>query len=339
MGVLKVGQAGVGGRGRAILSSVLQSEKIDLTHICDVDEKAVEGALGKHGCTVCDTYDDMLASDVDAVLLILPNYLHEEFTVKAAAAGKHVFVEKPISNYLDEAGRMIDACKAHDVVLAVGHSARHRTQNMAIELLIKNGDLGDICGFYSCTSHDNAKKGDKLWKTDEKLAPCVPLMQLGVHIMDTFHAYFGDVESVFARHDNIDKRYDMVDTAQLMLRYKRGMTGSLASYYMVPKSKSLHVYGVGGRAMCVGNQIEVLREGASRPEYIDVSEDEQNPGDVRMLDAFVDAVLDDKPFPTEGVAGAKALAVVWAAIYSAELGREVTIDETLDHYGAGYLKG
>ena len=58
-----------------------------------------------------------------------------------------------------------------------------------------------------------------------------------------------------------------------------------------------------------------------------------------MLDAFVDAVVDGKPFPTDGVAGAKALAVVWAAIYSAELGREVTLDETLDHYAAAYLKG
>ena len=97
MGLLKVGQAGVGGRGRSILSSVLKSDRMNLTHICDVDEQAVEQALDKQACTVCESYDEMLVSDVDAVLLILPNFLHEEFTVKAAEAGKHVFVEKPIS--------------------------------------------------------------------------------------------------------------------------------------------------------------------------------------------------------------------------------------------------
>ena len=56
-----------------------------------------------------------------------------------------------------------------------------------------------------------------------------------------------------------------------------------------------------------------------------------------MLSAFADAVLNGSEFPTDGMVGAKALAVLWAAVYSAELGREVTLEETLEHYGATYL--
>ena len=198
--VLRVGQVGVGGRGNGIMAGVLQSDNLELACIQDVDEKAVEKALQKHPCQVCSSFEEMLALDVDAVLLILPNFLHESFTVQAAEAGKHVFVEKPIANRLDEAGRMIAACRDHDVLLSVGHSDRHRGRCRVLAKLVQDGVLGDMCGFQACNSHDNAKRSDKHWKTDPEMTPCVPLMQLGIHQIDTLRSLFGDVASVFSHH-------------------------------------------------------------------------------------------------------------------------------------------
>lgn len=334
--VLQVGLVGVGGRGGPIRKALLQSRRMKLKSICDVNERYIERSLQDYPCEVCASYEEMLASDVDAVLLITPNSFHEAQTVGAAAAGKHVFVEKPIANRLDEAGRMIAACR--DVALAVGHSARYGGRNRAMGDLIARGVLGDVCGFQACASHDNAKHSDKTWKTDPKLTPCVPLMQLGIHAIDTLHGYFGEVAAVFSHHANVSKRFDMTDTTHSLIRFENGVVGNLSCYYMVPKSGVWNFYGTAARAMAQGGRIEVLKEGASRPEYTDMPEDDARPGDVRMLDAFADAVLDGTPFPTDGVAGAKALAVVWAAVYSSELGREVTLDETLTRYGAEYLR-
>ena len=334
---LKVGLVGVGGRGAPILANLLDVRQMTLQCICDVDQEYIRKALQKHPCNVCATYDEMLAYDVDAVLLILPNFLHEEYTVKAAAAGKHVFVEKPIANRLDEAERMIAAGREHGVVLAVGHSARYGRQNTAMGELIEQGALGDICGFYACTAHDNAKGTARRWKTDARLAPCPPLMQLGIHSVDTLRSYFGEVEAVYSRHASVNEQFDMTDTTHTLLRFASGLVGSVSCYYMVPKSRVWNFYGIAGRAVTQGSRIEILREGASDPEYIDIAEPSPRPGDARMLGDFAAAVLNGKPFPVDGLAGAKNLAVVWAAIYSSEQGREVTIEETLRHYGATYL--
>lgn len=81
------------------------------------------------------TYEDFDrirdCKDVDAVYICLPNHLHAEFTLRAAEAGKHVIVEKPIATSIDDAQRMVAACHSAGVKLAVGYRLRfnqlHRT--------------------------------------------------------------------------------------------------------------------------------------------------------------------------------------------------------------------
>jgi len=338
-GALRVGLAGVGGRGAAIRRSLLRSGGLSLECIYDVDEKAVSRALEDGSFAVCDSFEQMLEAEIDAVVVTVPNHLHEAFAVQAASAGKHVFIEKPIANRLDEAERMIDACRSAGVLLAVGHSARYGARSRAMGALVDEGVLGDICGFQVCASHDNAKRSSKTWKTDPELTPCVPLMQLGIHAIDTLRGYFGDVAAVFSHHASIHQRFEMTDTTHSIIRFENGVVGSLSCFYMVPKTGVWNLYGTEARAISRGDMIEVLEEGDEEPAALSLSEAGDVPGDVQMLEAFASAVLNGEPFPTDGVTATKALAVVWAAIYSSEKGREVSIEEALDHYGAEYLKG
>ena len=61
-------------------------------------------------------------------------------------------------------------------------------------------------------------------------------------------------------------QFDMIDSTHSLIRFESGVTGSLACYYVVPGTKVLNLYGVGGRAIAHEDSIEVLKEGASEPE-------------------------------------------------------------------------
>lgn len=87
--------------------------------------------------------------DVDAVYLPLPPSLHAEWTIKAAAAGKHILCEKPLALNVDEVDRMVSACREHGVVLMDGVMWYHTERAGGIKALIASGDLGDL---KQCTS-------------------------------------------------------------------------------------------------------------------------------------------------------------------------------------------
>jgi len=321
---IRIGQAGAGGRGVPVRAAMLQcDDRFEIDCILEPEERWVKRALDDGDFQVYTSFEEMLERDIDAVVLTTPNHIHEEHTVAAAKAGKHVFVEKPIANRLDEADRMIRACRETDVVLAVGHSSRFNAMMKTTKRLLDEGAFGSLCGFTAVTSHDNIKQDGKVWKSDPTVTPCPAVMQLAIHQIDSLLSFFGPAASVFSRHQVSTDTYEMTDTAHLMLRFESGVMGTISCFYLVPHVRVWNIYGTGG--------LEVLREGQSESEQVTL--ESEHGGAVEMVTAFADAVQGGTPFPIDGEAGAQALAVAWASILSSELGREVTIEETLTHYG------
>src|SRR5690349_8583286 len=84
-----------------------------------------ERFAARYGCHPATSYEDMLRNaDVEAIINTTPNAAHLETTAAAAAAGKHVFLDKPIANTLDDAHAITRCCAAAGVVLAVGYQRR-----------------------------------------------------------------------------------------------------------------------------------------------------------------------------------------------------------------------
>jgi predicted dehydrogenase len=89
------------------------------------------------------SYEALLADpDVDAVYIPLPNRLHEEWTIAAARAGKHVLCEKPVAAHVAAAQRMADACRAGGVVLMEAFMWRHHPQHRRVRELLTSGIIG-----------------------------------------------------------------------------------------------------------------------------------------------------------------------------------------------------
>jgi len=91
------------------------------------------------------SYEEMLAlDDLDGVILTTPNSAHRPGAEAAAAAGKHVFVEKPVSNTIADGRAMIEACAQANVVLAVGHSCRRHGALRHLKKMMDEGELGRV---------------------------------------------------------------------------------------------------------------------------------------------------------------------------------------------------
>ena len=139
---------GIIGAGRicgAHATSALALPETRLVAIADVDEGRAAAAGEKYACKAVVGYEGLLADpEVDAVVVALPHFLHQEVTEACLAAGKHVLLEKPMAMTVPECDAMIAAAEAAGKTLMVAHSQHFFPHNLVSRELIRSGDLGTL---------------------------------------------------------------------------------------------------------------------------------------------------------------------------------------------------
>ena len=109
----------------------------------EVDEARGRAFAEKFGCAVLPDYHDLLArDDIQVVVLALPHFLHCPVALDAAAAGKHVMIEKPMADTVEECDRMIEAAAKHGVRLFTAHTEHFVPPNVKAREVIKSGEVG-----------------------------------------------------------------------------------------------------------------------------------------------------------------------------------------------------
>jgi predicted dehydrogenase len=107
------------------------------------------------------SYDALLADpNVDVIYISAPNHLHAEWAIKAANAGKHVLVEKPIALSVDEVDRMMEAARRNRIVVAEAFSYVHHPQTIAIRELIAQGAIGEVRLIDAAYSYVHTREND-----------------------------------------------------------------------------------------------------------------------------------------------------------------------------------
>lgn len=141
LGVLIVGAGRV---SSAHARAVLDTPGARLVAVADVDRSRAEGLAAQHdGCVAFADYADALKRpDVHIVTIALPHHLHERATVDACSAGKHVFIEKPMADTVEECDRMIAAAGRAGVQLFVAHTQRYFASTIKARELLQDGSLG-----------------------------------------------------------------------------------------------------------------------------------------------------------------------------------------------------
>lgn len=144
--LLRIGVLGAAGIARKFITGVQLSKKVQVTKVASRDSSrgskfAEEFGLGP----AHSSYESLLAdSEVDAVYIPLPNSLHEEWSIRAAAAGKHVLCEKPLATSFAATARMYEAARAHGVCLAEAYPYIAQPQTIELRKLIRDGVVGQV---------------------------------------------------------------------------------------------------------------------------------------------------------------------------------------------------
>ena len=215
---LRVGLVGYGGIGRV---HALGYRAIPLHYALDADAVRVAGVATSHresaarasrelGCgTACADYRELLArDDIDLIDCCVPNHRHEEVVVAAAAAGKHVYCEKPLARTVAEGRRMLAAVAAAGVTAQMSFNFRFFPAITRARQLVEEGFLGRVFSFrarYYRASYIDAGR-PLSWRLSREQAGGGALYDLGSHVLDLVSHLLGEFAAVQAMLETLIPR-------------------------------------------------------------------------------------------------------------------------------------
>jgi predicted dehydrogenase len=203
---------------------------------------------------ILDSFEALLAEPgIDAVVLATPHSMHSAQVIAAAAAGKHVFCEKPFALNGRDARAAVDATVKAGVTLGLGYNRRFHPEMTKLRQQIRNGDLGVILHVEATMTFPNALllKPDA-WRAQREETPCGGLTPMGVHAVDGMIDLCGPIESVFCQSFRRAVAIDSDDTTAMLFRMKDGMSGYLGTMTATGPGFSFQVYGSKGSVRLEG---------------------------------------------------------------------------------------
>jgi predicted dehydrogenase len=227
---------------------------VEIAAACGLPRKACQEFADTYGITYVTTRALNLAKrdDIDAVVLGLPNKFHAPYALAMIAAGKDVFVEKPMAMNPAEGLKIAQAAKKYKRVVMSGHMWRFDTEVNFIRDAVKSGKIGKIVKTKGYGIHVNW--GPAGWFAQKKLAGGGALADMGVHALDTVRYIMGDPKPkrVYAHIGTYYGDYDVDDTGILMITWDNGATSLIESGWWQPHmdgpEAGTRLYGTEGYA-------------------------------------------------------------------------------------------
>ncbi|MGR6964131.1 Gfo/Idh/MocA family oxidoreductase [Geodermatophilus sp. URMC 61] len=288
------------------------------------------GALGAgRACT--DVAQAWADPAVDAVVIAAPARSHADLVVAAAAAGKHVFCEKPMAVTLRDADRAIDAARAADVVLQVGFNRRFAADWRAARALLDAGTLGTPRLLRSLTR-------DPGGFDPSRVLPDTIFLETLIHDFDTLRFLNPGAEAVevFATGDALVepawRDRGLLDTAVVTVRFDNGAVAVAEACFEAAYGYDVRgeVLGSGGMATMGDGRRSGMAFSGPAGRLVETVRGDQElfPGAYTAeLAAFVEAVRTRTPAPVTGEDARAALAIALAAAESVRTGRPVRVEK------------
>jgi len=329
---ISIGLVGVANHGNTILTAILAAPNLTLVSCFDTNAAAAEQVGRKSGARVASSYDDLVNDPkIEAVALVTPNQLHADQACKAAAAGKHVFVEKAITNTIAEAQETISTFSKAKLVLMVGHNTRRRLVFRRAKEIIGNGTIGKVVALEGNLSRPaGLQSGLPPWKADPEACPLLPMTQLGIHLVDTAEYLVSPVRSVSCVATRIAMPGNVYDTTAAVLQLESGVPFALSSYYVSPDAYFLRIYGTNGLLHCDPAHLRLEVTEAGEPKETREETFQEGLGSyILQMQEFGDCILHHREPETGGREGLRALAVIEAMTQSVANGKLIRVADIL----------
>lgn len=283
-------------------------KEVRLVAISDVNRERVEELAAKYETEYFTDYKEMLSKDIDAVSVVVPTTLHKQVVLDAFKAGKHVLVEKPITDTTKNADLMIAAAKEAGKILMVGHIERFNPAVIRLKEIVNSGIMGQIVSISA-----------------ERVGPYNPrnrnigvILDMGIHDIDIIsYIYDKKINGVYA----ISGAYiDLFENyASIILRIDNKSAGVVETNRLTPeKIRKLSVIGDKGIAYLdyINQTVHLHDNEWIRKVKVEKSEPLKN-----ELAYFINCVSTGTPPNPCGEDGKNALVVALVAMESSKEGK------------------
>ncbi len=340
---IKIGLIGTGSRGSYEGRIISKDPRAKLTAICDVKEEQLTAAKATFAPDAKATkdYREVLASDVDAVIIATPVFLHPDHFEAAVKAGKHIYVEKPAGVTVADCKRVIRIADSADrkINISFGFQQRYGPVYMNAKKMIDAGGIGKIREVhaqflkYALTGDEpipptpktDAEKLDqwKLWRAGYGDI----IVETYCHNIDAIN-WFLDAHPLKAMGSGgrtVEKRGDMMDHLNVTYDYPGNVQATMMGSQITPKFYRANNERFIGAAGVIETAREYWKYDIGKGW---VEEKSQHDITIDSLAAFVQRIAEGKPENT-GVRGAESTLTAILGRMAIDLHREVTWDEMM----------
>jgi predicted dehydrogenase len=353
---LKVGIVGLGRWAKVLTRAAGKSGALTIVAGYSRSEEKRTAFQRETGVPSVPSLDAMLADpSIRGVILTVPNEQHLPVAAQVAAAGKHVYTEKPIASTLDDGLQIAALEQKHGVTVTVGHSARLMAGIQQIHEAIETGELGRVAFLEANFSNERALElTPQTWRWYKNRAPGGPLSQLAIHQFDVLHYLGGEVleaSSMASKLSPVGAEVD--DQSMTLLKFADGKIGYVGSCWTSPGVFAVRVFGSKGLMhyeidFGTWDTPDALHESSTlyiqrgKKGYASREELKPRPSDMFQaeLEMFAEACRTGRAGSLNAHNGNVALAIVYAALRSIERqGQSVRVSEVLDEARARVAQG
>ncbi len=310
---LRVAVIGTGFWGKNQARVFSQLDCAELVCVCDINEAAAKAVGTQFGAQYTNRVDDVLSrKDVDAVTICTPTMTHREVATRALLAGKHVLVEKPMTNTVSEAQQLLSLADRRRLRIMPGHIERFNPAVSYLKQLIDSGKLGSVTLLLA----------RRVGRWPERIGDVGVVRDTAIHDIDLARYVFkDDVNSVYARIGSM--RHTKEDYAEIMLQFRNGGTAFIDANWLTPrKTRTLIVTGSDATVQLDYITQEIYIEnsdGTLRPDI-----EKKEPLTVELAH-FAESIVSDSPFAVDGVDGLRAVEICEAVLQSGTAERAITL--------------
>jgi len=309
--------------------SLLHSSQTELVAVCRRDlQKARDFASQFGSCAAYSSAAELLAEDqLDAVIVATPTDTHREYTLLAAAAGKHVLCEKPMAHNAAECREMVAACNDAGVRLGVAYRRRLFPQVIKAKELIAAGRLGRlVCVRTHYSGWSPSEAG--AWRIAPKIGGA--MMEMAVHRLEVLLHFAGQPTEVAALVETVEHDWPVDDSDALLLRFADGKIGIHSTILTSPPRRDFaQIDGTLGRIVIDSLEFgspSFCFESADVSEQIAVEPLQAPYFDQPMIEDFCAAIQQNREPVCDGITGYWTQAVVDAAFSAAREKRLVAVE-------------
>lgn len=344
MSKVRYGIIGSGFMGRTHAEAIHNLDAAELVAVAS-GSRAPKLAADYNAEHIATTEELINRTDIDAVIITTPQYMHVDEALAAAAQDKHLFIEKPMTTTVADAEKIIETCDQRKLKLSVGYQQRYRTVPRAMHDQVQAGTIGQIHTvqfnqvFMLFT--DPGFGGDWSWWANP--AAVGHILAGGVHSIDLMRwTLQAEVVSVFGHSRTYREPHEPENTTMGLLTFSNGTIMALwASSATPPPSfpnqafRALLMGETGMMDMDAYTTLQVSTDGewrtvAEQPpvntEYADTAfRQPRMQAYIEQLEQFNNAILNDTEPPVTGYDGLVGVAAALAFLESSRTGKQIDL--------------